>query len=62
MFELVGTEETDTTFCFGGVETDVGTFEELEDVFDDDGFEVDLLLVVQVLSSQIDLPKIEGSN
>ena len=57
LFELVGTKEAETTVGFLRVETFFGTLKEGEDVLDDDGLEVDLLLVVEVLGLELNLRK-----
>jgi len=53
--ELVGTEELETTLRLGGGQTLFRALEELEDVFNDNGLEIDLLLVVEILGRQLDL-------
>jgi hypothetical protein len=53
--ELVGTEESETALSLSIVETVVGGLEQLEDIVNDDSLEVDLLLVVQVLSFEFNL-------
>ena len=53
--ELVGAEKFETTGGLVVGETVLIALEELEDVIDDDGLEVDLLLVVEVLSLELNL-------
>ena len=53
--ELVGAEKFETTGGLVVGETVLIALEELEDVVDDDGLKVDLLLVVEVLSLELDL-------
>lgn len=49
LLELVGTEETETASRLFACQTLVVALEELEHVFNDDGFKVDLFLVVEIL-------------
>ena len=53
--ETVRTENLETAGRFLARETLVVALEELEDVLDGDGLDVDLLLVVQVLSLELNL-------
>ena len=53
--ELVGAEKFETTGGLVVGETVLIALEELEDVIDDDGLEIDLLLVVEVLSLELNL-------
>lgn len=58
--ELVRTEKTDTTLRLFVRETLVVALKELEDIIDDDGLEVDLLLVVEVFRLELDLGNDRG--
>lgn len=53
--EFVGTEDLETAVSLLGSKTVLLALEELEDIFDNDGLEVNLFLVVEVLSLQFDL-------
>jgi hypothetical protein len=53
--ELVGTEDTQTARSLVFAQTSIVALEELEDIIDNDGLEVDLLLVVQILSLEFNL-------
>ena len=53
--ELVGAEELETAVGLLVSQTVLVALEQLEDVIDDDGLEVDLLLVVEVLGLELDL-------
>lgn len=55
LLELVGTEDTDTVLGLGLSETTLITLEELEDLLHDDVLDIDLVLVVQVGSGELDL-------
>ena len=55
--ELVGAENLETAGSLLSGETLVVTLEEFEDVLDGDGLDVDLLLVVQVLSLELNLKR-----
>ena len=48
-FELVETEETDTACSFFAIKALVVALEECEHIIDDNGFQVDLFLVVEIL-------------
>ena len=54
-FKLVGTENLNTAGSLFFSQTFTVALEELEDVLDGDGLDVDLLLVVQVLGLELDL-------
>lgn len=54
-FELVRTEETKTALSLVGGETLLRALEQSEDILNDDGLEVDLLLVVEVFGLELDL-------
>ena len=54
-FELVGPEDLKTAASLFLVETLVVTLKELEDIVVDDGLEVDLFLIVQILRAKLDL-------
>jgi hypothetical protein len=53
--QLVGTENAETAGGLLAGKTILRRLEEREDVVDDNGLQVDLLLVVQVLSLKLDL-------
>lgn len=53
--ELVGAKKLETAVGLFCGETILVALEELEDVVDDDGLEVDLFLIVQVLRLELDL-------
>ena len=53
--ELVGAEKFETAIGFVISKTGLVALKELEDVVDNDGLEVDLLLVVQILGLELDL-------
>ena len=55
VLELVGTENLEAAGSLLAGKTLVVALEELEDVLDGDGLDVDLLLVVQVLGFELDL-------
>jgi len=55
LFELVGTEDTDTVGSLGVGETVLVTLEELEDLLHNNVLDVDLVLVVQIGSGELDL-------
>ena len=59
LLELVGTENLNTTGSLLVIETGVGALEELEDVVDVYFLNVDLVLVVEVLSSELDLGHVD---
>lgn len=59
MLELVRTEEAQTALCLRVVETVLGRLEESEDVLDDDGLEVDLLLVIEIFGLELDLMEVK---
>ena len=56
-FKSVGAKKLETTGGLCRVETSIRALQELEDVVDDDSFQIDLVLVVQVLRAQLDLVK-----
>ena len=53
--ELVGAEKFETAIGLVISKTGLVALKELEDVVDNDGLEVDLLLVVQILGLELDL-------
>ena len=53
--ELVRAEQLETTLGFLFCQTLVVALKELEDILHDDGLEVDLFLVVEILRSQLNL-------
>lgn len=55
LLELVGAEELNTTVGLLKSETLIGTLQELEHVVEDDGLQVNLFLVVEILGLQLDL-------
>lgn len=55
--EFVGAEQFQTTSGFLPSETLLRALEKLEDVINDDGLQVDLLLIVQVLGRELNLRK-----
>lgn len=55
LFEFVGTEDTDTVGGLSIGKTGFGTLKKLEDFLHDDMLDVDLVLVVQVGSGELDL-------
>lgn len=60
LLELVGTKDTDTVVGLGIGKTVLVTLEELEDLLHDNVLNVDLVLVVQVGSSELDLWRVSG--
>lgn len=58
--ELVGAEQLETALSLLYGETVLVALEQLEDVVDDDGLEVDLFLIVQVLRLELDLWESQG--
>ena len=61
LLKLVGTENLITTFSLFIGETFLGTLEELEDIINDDCLEVNLFLVIKVLSTELDLAHVDIS-
>jgi hypothetical protein len=59
--ELVGTKDTDTVDGLGLGETSLVTLEESEDILHDNVFDIDLVLVVQVGGSELDLDDQQGT-
>ena len=59
LLKLVWTENLITTFSLFIGETFLGTLEELEDIINDDCLEVNLFLVVKVLSTELDLAHVD---
>ena len=57
VLELVGTENLEAAGSLLAGKTLVVALEELEDVLDGNGLDVDLLLVVQVLSLELNLKR-----
>ena len=55
--QLVGAEELETACSLLVGETVLVTLEQLEDIVDNDGLKVNLLLVVKILSLELDLKK-----
>lgn len=55
LLELVGTEDGDTVVSLGFGETSLVTLEESEDILHDNVLDIDLVLVVQVGGSELDL-------
>lgn len=55
LLKFVRTENVETTLGLLIGETVVGALEKLENIIDDDGFEVNFLLIIQVLSLELDL-------
>lgn len=55
IFEFIGTEKFEATFWLVALETVGVALKELEDVVDNDGFEINLFLVVKVFSFQLNL-------
>ena len=53
--ELVGTKDTDTVDGLGLGETSLVTLEESEDILHDNVLDIDLVLVVQVGGSELNL-------
>ena len=51
----VRTEQLQTALSLGRVETSIRTLEKLEHIVDDDGLQVNLVLVVQILRAKLDL-------
>jgi hypothetical protein len=60
--ELVGTKDTDTVDGLGLGETSLVTLEESEDILHDNVFDIDLVLVVQVGGSELDLDDQRGTD
>jgi len=56
-FKPVWTEQLKTTLGLGIGETLLGTLEQSKDIIENDGFKIDLVLVVQILSFELDLGK-----
>ena len=59
--ELVGTKDTDTVDGLGLGETSLVTLEESEDILHDNVLDIDLVLVVQVGGSELDLTDQQGT-
>ena len=55
LLELVGTKDTDTVDGLGLGETSLVTLEESEDILHDNVLDIDLVLVVQVGGSELNL-------
>jgi hypothetical protein len=55
MFESVGTEQFQTALSFSRVKTSIRTLEKLEHIVYDDGLQINLVLVVQILRTKLDL-------
>ena len=55
LLELVGTKDTDTVDGLGLGETSLVTLEEGEDILHDNVLDIDLVLVVQVGGSELNL-------
>jgi hypothetical protein len=55
LLELVGTKDTDSALGLGLGETSLVALKELEDLLHDDVLDIDLVLVVQVGGSELDL-------
>jgi len=55
LFELVGTENFITALGLSGGETLVIALEERKDILDNNGLEVNFLLVVKVIGFELDL-------
>ena len=60
-FETVGTEQLQTALSLGSVETSLRALEQLEHIVYDDGLQINLVLVVQILRAKLDLQTIEIS-
>ena len=61
LLELVGTKDTDTVDGLGLGETSLVTLEEGEDILHDNVLDIDLVLVVQVGGSELDLDDQQGT-
>jgi len=61
LLELVGTKDTDTIDGLGLGETSFVTLEESEDILHDNVLDIDLVLVVQVGGSELDLDDQQGT-
>lgn len=57
LLKLVGTKKFDSTLCLVIIETVLVTLKEFEDILNNDGLEVDLFFVIQVLRFQLNLTK-----
>lgn len=55
LLKLVGTKKFDTTVCLFSIKTVLVTLKEFEDILNDNGLEVDLFFVIQVLRFQLNL-------
>jgi hypothetical protein len=55
LLEFIGTENIQTTPGLLSGETLIVTLEKLKDILDNDGLEVDLFFVVEVIGLQFDL-------
>ena len=60
--ELVGAKEVETTLGFFRVETLFRALEKFEHIVDNDGLKIDLLLVVEVFSRELNLGRDSEEN
>ena len=61
LLEFIGTENVQTTPGLLSGETLIVTLEKLKDILDNDGLEVDLFFVVEVIGLEFDLRDIASS-
>lgn len=54
-FQPVGTKELETALSLGFGEAVIGALEERKNVIEDDGFEINLVLVVEILGFEFNL-------
>lgn len=59
LFQLVRTEELKTAGSFIWRETIFVALKEFEDILDDNGFKIDLLLVVEIFGLEFDLSEVK---
>lgn len=60
-FKSVGTEQFQTAYSLGSVKTLIRALQEFEHIVDNDGLQINLVLVVQILRAKLNLRKISST-